>query len=89
VTVLKADSLFRSVRRDFNFYFIHSYHLECEGQYISARCEYDVPVTAALEKDHIFATQFHPEKSQENGLRILREFITFVDNYGLPGEAPC
>jgi glutamine amidotransferase len=78
IVVFKKDPLFTDIKRDFNFYFVHSFHVECSKEYISAVCDYDGEVTASLQKDNIFATQFHPEKSQENGLRLLRSFINHV-----------
>lgn len=71
--------LFDRLEDDVNFFFVHSYHIECDKQYISATVRYDVEVTAALQKDNIYATQFHPEKSQKNGLKVLRNFITLAD----------
>ena len=78
VTVLKKEPLFMDIKRDFNFYFVHSFHVECDREYISAVCEYDSEIAASLQKDNIFAVQFHPEKSQVNGLKFLRNFIDYV-----------
>ena len=55
-------------------YFVHSYHAtDCEESVI-ATAEYGIPVTAAVAKDNIFGCQFHPEKSGEVGLKILKAF---------------
>ena len=55
-------------------YFVHSYHAtDCEESVI-ATAEYGIPVTAAVAKDNIFGCQFHPEKSGETGLKILKAF---------------
>ena len=55
-------------------YFVHSFFAEgCEDS-LSAVTEYDIPITAAVEKDNIFGCQFHPEKSGNVGLSILRKF---------------
>lgn len=80
VEISKTDPLYQKVKGDLNFYFVHSYRFECDDEYVSATCEYDVPITASIQKGHIFATQFHPEKSQENGLRVLRSFVDYVQN---------
>ena len=57
-------------------YFVHSYCKPDNGEdFIAASSEYGIRFTAAVEKDNIFACQFHPEKSGETGLRILRNFI--------------
>lgn len=56
-------------------YFVHSYYVQSEdSSVIAAECEYGVTFTAAAARDNIFATQFHPEKSQATGLRLLKNF---------------
>lgn len=56
-------------------YFTHSYYVDgVDPEYVTATCEYGREFVAALEKDNIFATQFHPEKSQKYGLEILKRF---------------
>ena len=58
------------------FYFVHSYHAEpSDGNLIAATTTYGEAVTAAVERDNIFATQFHPEKSGDVGLRVLKNFL--------------
>lgn len=64
-----------------HFYFDHSYYLDCPEQYIVANSNYGNKFVAAVQKDNIFAVQFHPEKSQRSGLRLLRNFSNFVENY--------
>lgn len=57
------------------FYFVHSYHVvPSDPNDIAIEAEYDKPFCAAVWRENIFATQFHPEKSQANGLRILKNF---------------
>jgi glutamine amidotransferase len=59
----------------FVFYFVHSFHVTCRNPAdVAASCDYGYPFTAAVARDNIFATQFHPEKSQDNGLQVLRNF---------------
>ena len=55
-------------------YFVHSFFAEGCGDSLSAVTEYDIPITAAVEKGNIFGCQFHPEKSGNIGLSILRKF---------------
>jgi glutamine amidotransferase len=56
-------------------YFVHSYSMRCADQTeVAATCDYGGPVTAAVLRDNIFAVQFHPEKSQCPGLRLLESF---------------
>ena len=59
-----------------DFYFIHSYHVETTNdQDIAATVNYGFDVVASIQKDNIFATQFHPEKSQAAGLSLLKTFF--------------
>lgn len=68
--------LFAGVR-DPVFYFVHSYYVDCaDAQLVSATCEYGVMFPAAIVAGNVWAVQFHPEKSQLNGLRFLRNFIS-------------
>lgn len=60
-------------------YFVHSYYIQPEDKSIvSARTEYGATLDVAVEKDNVFATQFHPEKSGEAGMEILRRFIGLI-----------
>jgi len=69
--------LFRGIASPADFYFVHSYRLLAAGlSGIHGICQYGQDFLAAYERDNIFATQFHPEKSQTNGLRLLRNFLT-------------
>lgn len=68
--------LFRGVKQNASFYFVHSYYIEAQLQTnIAASCEYGQSFTAAAVKDNILACQFHPEKSGEAGLQMLDNFI--------------
>lgn len=59
-----------------DFYFIHSYYMKCDKEEdVDAYCDYGGPITAVVRKNNIFGTQFHPEKSQDYGLRILENFV--------------
>ena len=60
-----------------HFYFVHSYYVEPSNPEVThGRCHYGREFTATIWRDNVFATQFHPEKSQEAGLTILRNFAT-------------
>ena len=56
-------------------YFVHSYHAHCEAGYVLATADYGNPITAIVARDNIMGTQFHPEKSQETGLRLIANFL--------------
>ncbi|OGP75826.1 MAG: imidazole glycerol phosphate synthase, glutamine amidotransferase subunit [Deltaproteobacteria bacterium RBG_16_49_23] len=61
------------------FYFVHSYYVVPEeGQWTSTVTRYGIPFVSSLWKENIFATQFHPEKSQQKGLKILENFAKSV-----------
>lgn len=72
-----AGRLFRNVPEGSYVYFVHSYYLQAaEKEIVKATAEYGVTIEASVEKDHIFACQFHPEKSSETGLQILKNFLS-------------
>jgi len=58
------------------FYFVHSYYPEpTNSENIAATCDYALPFAAAVTRGNLIATQFHPEKSQHNGLQLLKNFL--------------
>ena len=68
--------LFKGIKEDSYVYFVHSYYLKAEDESIvTATTDYVVNVHASVEKYNVFACQFHPEKSSEVGLAILKNFI--------------
>ena len=77
VVIPPAQSgLFKGVSSAADFYFVHSYRLLPSGlSGYETLCRYGVEFLAAYEQENIYATQFHPEKSQTNGLRLLANFI--------------
>lgn len=71
--------LFQGISENAYVYFVHSYYLKAKNQEdVVATTDYIVEVHAAVEHGNIFATQFHPEKSGEVGLQILRNFVSFT-----------
>jgi len=62
-----------------HFYFVHSYYVKPDDDNVVAcTCEYGIEFAAALSSGNVFATQFHPEKSQECGLSLLRNFLETI-----------
>lgn len=67
--------LFKKLPKDSYVYFVHSYYLQAEDENIvKATTEYSTCIHASVEKDNVFACQFHPEKSSDVGLTILKNF---------------
>ncbi len=67
--------LFKNLEDDAYVYFVHSYYLKAqEPEIVKAVTEYSTIIDASVEKDNVFACQFHPEKSGEVGLKILKNF---------------
>jgi len=76
-----SSRLFAGISEDSYVYFVHSYYLKAaEENIVAATTEYGTLIHAAVEKDNIFACQFHPEKSSEVGLKILKNFIGIGSN---------
>ncbi|MDP8298396.1 MAG: imidazole glycerol phosphate synthase subunit HisH [Candidatus Tantalella remota] len=68
--------LFKGIEDGSFFYFVHSYYCESDGdEFTSGITEYGVKYTSAVWKDNMYAVQFHPERSQVNGLKMLENFI--------------
>lgn len=72
--LVKKDPLFTGLEQGSSVYFVHSYYLETPVDVVSAYTTYGKRIAVAAQKDNIFATQFHPEKSGLVGLQILKNF---------------
>ena len=73
--------LFRNIPENSYVYFVHSYYLEAQDpEIVKASAEYGVHIHASVEKGNVFACQFHPEKSSETGLQILKNFAEIEEN---------
>ena len=71
----KNNDLFKDIDENSDFYFVHSYEFKTVDENILATTNYASKVTAAIKKDNIFGTQFHPEKSHKNGQKLIKNFI--------------
>ena len=72
----KMGRLFEDVPEGSYVYFVHSYYLHADDRdIVAAQTEYGVTIDASVEKDNVFACQFHPEKSERVGMQILRNFV--------------
>lgn len=73
---IKDSSLFKGIKNNSYVYFVHSYYAEpSDKSIITAKTDYGTEFASAVEKDNVFAVQFHPEKSGEIGLKILENFV--------------
>lgn len=71
----KESRILKGIPKNSYVYFVHSYYLQAaRREDVAAGSEYILPFDAAVERDNLFATQFHPEKSGDVGLRILKNF---------------
>ena len=76
VSVNGYSTLFDDLNATTDFYFVHSYHFVTNNDKdVTSYCVYGDKFVASLQKNNIFGTQFHPEKSQANGLKLLKNFI--------------
>ena len=75
----KTCPLFKGFFENPVFYFVHSYHFAVsDHESVKATCWHGQTIVASVQKDNIFGVQFHPEKSQENGLKLLKNFINII-----------
>jgi glutamine amidotransferase len=75
--VEKTPNLFKDLSIGVDFYFVHSYHMNCEDTAdVSSWTQYGGRFISSVQKGIVFGTQFHPEKSQSNGLTLLKNFIS-------------
>jgi glutamine amidotransferase len=80
VTQTRESLLFRGIPDPSDFYFVHSFHAVPDGeQYTVGVCDHHGVFAAAVQRDNIYGTQFHPEKSQTHGLTLLRNFATLTE----------
>ncbi len=76
--IKRSCPILKSINDDY-MYFVHSYYVSpSDEKTIAATVDYGIEVPAVICKDHIFATQFHPEKSGQIGLRILKNFVELL-----------
>lgn len=81
IQIVRPCPLFHGLNPEPTFYFVHSYHLvmdEGKQEIVTATCWHGTTITAGIRQDNIFAVQFHPEKSQENGLKVLENFARLL-----------
>jgi glutamine amidotransferase len=78
VNVIKKNDLFVGINNLSHFYFVHSFVFEAKDEKdVICTTDYEKPLIAGLLKENIFGTQFHPEKSQNNGIKLLSNFLNW------------
>jgi len=83
ITPSANSRLFAGVETGEDFYFVHSHALYgVADEEVAAHCEYGAAFACAFEKGNIFAAQFHPEKSQVSGHKVLKNFVTIAAEFG-------
>ena len=76
IKIVKESKIFKDVESNSHMYFVHSYEfVPNDKNVISATTEYSTKLVCSVEKENIFGTQFHPEKSDKVGLKIIKNFI--------------
>jgi glutamine amidotransferase len=76
IEIIKEGKIFKDIKNNSHMYFVHSYEFIPEDKsVISATTNYSSKIVCSIEKDNLFGTQFHPEKSDKNGLKIIENFI--------------
>lgn len=75
-SIKKKNYLLEDISNDTQFYFVHSYHVNCDDKNdVMATSSYGYEFTSVINKNNIYGTQFHPEKSHKTGLKLLKNFI--------------
>jgi len=76
IQIIRPDRLLADIEGGADFYHVHSFFVQCEDRAdVLATCHYGFDFDTVLRKDNVFAVQFHPEKSQRHGLKILQNFL--------------
>lgn len=74
LVLTRPDPLLEGLGDQPVFYFVHGYHFQARPEYVTAVCQHGQQVVVAVRRDNIFGVQFHPEKSQGMGLKLLENF---------------
>ncbi len=75
VRIQGSKDLFKNLEEEPHFYFDHSYYADCKNEFAPAHCDYGSRLPAMVVQENITGVQFHPEKSQRNGLKLFRNYF--------------
>tara|TARA_Y100001970_G_scaffold219740_1_gene269681 strand:+ start:1453 stop:2082 length:630 start_codon:yes stop_codon:yes gene_type:complete len=79
INIVKESKIFQNIENNSHMYFVHSYEfVPNDKNVISATTDYSSNIVCSVEKENIFGTQFHPEKSDKTGLKIIDNFINMI-----------
>ncbi len=82
--IKKKSPIFKGIKNEESFYFVHSYHAVCNDKnIISSLTEYGINIVSSIEHENIFGLQFHPEKSSKSGLQILKNFADIAEIWNI------
>ena len=76
--LLKNSPLTQGIPDMSYFYYVHSYAVDYREEWVVGKCRYGQEFTSIIARDHLFGVQFHPEKSQKTGLKLLKNFLEIV-----------
>ncbi|MPN19033.1 Imidazole glycerol phosphate synthase subunit HisH [bioreactor metagenome] len=76
----KQDPILKYIKEDEYVYFVHSYYAHSQNSEMIAYTEYEKNIPAIVRKDNVYGIQFHPEKSGETGLNILKAYKEVIEN---------
>ena len=79
LSVVPGQELFQGIDAEAHFFFDHCFFLQCSKELVIASSDHGISFVAAIREGNIFATQFHPEKSQRSGLKLLRNFLNYIE----------
>ena len=77
VSLVHQHPLWRGIKPGVDFYFVHSYRVLCDPQFVVGKTDYGEEFPSAVANKNVVGVQFHPEKSQRNGLRMLENFCSW------------
>ena len=77
IEIVKESKIFKSIKNKSHMYFVHSYEfIPADKSVVSATTDYSSKIVCSVERDNLFGTQFHPEKSDKEGLKIIDNFLS-------------
>ena len=70
-----GDNFYTDLNKE-KFYFAHSYYVDCDEKYVHAYCDYEIKFPAIVKSNNIYGIQFHPEKSNVNGIKLIKKILS-------------